>query len=265
METINHTFAVCAYKESEYLEECLRSLEAQSRKSKIIVCTSTPNPHIEAAARRHNLPLYVGEGGGIAADWNFAYSCAATPYVTLAHQDDIYDQDFARLTLEGLEKYPDAIIGFTDYYEIRNGERVYAKQYRNLRIKKLLLIPLRSKLLQKSRWVRRRVISLGDPICCPSVTYVKEKLPAAPFPDRFKVVLDWHTWEILSRVKGRFFYINRPVMGHRIHRGSTSAATIGKDRGRRHEDLEMLKMFWPGPMAKLINRFYSMSQRGNGC
>lgn len=266
MTANNHTFAVCAYGESPFLEECLQSLEAQTRRTDIILCTSTPNAYIEAAAKRHGLPLYVNpvRGGGIAVDWNFAYSRAATPYVTLAHQDDVYEPDYAARMLEGLERYPDTLIGFTAYCEIRQGRKVYAGQYLNLRMKKLLLTPLRFPALQKVRWVRRRCLSLGNPVGCPAVTYVKGKLPEKPFPGRFKCDLDWHTWETISRMKGRFFYIDQPLMAHRIHKGSTSAATIGADRGRRAEDLEMLKMFWPGPVARVINYFYCKSQRGNG-
>ena len=48
MEIImQHTFAICAYKESPYLEECIESLMAQEMKSEIIICTSTPNDYIK--------------------------------------------------------------------------------------------------------------------------------------------------------------------------------------------------------------------------
>ena len=39
----NHTFAICAYKESPYLEECITSLMEQTVKSEIFIATSTPN------------------------------------------------------------------------------------------------------------------------------------------------------------------------------------------------------------------------------
>ena len=38
-----HTFAICAYKESKYLEECIRSLKKQTVETNIILVTSTPN------------------------------------------------------------------------------------------------------------------------------------------------------------------------------------------------------------------------------
>ena len=41
-----HTFVICAYKESSYLEECIVSLEKQTVKSNILMVTSTPNAFI---------------------------------------------------------------------------------------------------------------------------------------------------------------------------------------------------------------------------
>ena len=48
-----HTFAICAYKDSPYLEACIRSLKSQTVPSEIICTTSTPSryltEHIHAA------------------------------------------------------------------------------------------------------------------------------------------------------------------------------------------------------------------------
>ena len=45
-----HTFVICAYKESPYLEECIKSLKKQTLKSEIIISTSTPNDLIKKLA-----------------------------------------------------------------------------------------------------------------------------------------------------------------------------------------------------------------------
>ena len=45
-----HVFAVCAYKDSPYLEQCIRSLKAQTVPSHIIICTSTPSSDIDRLA-----------------------------------------------------------------------------------------------------------------------------------------------------------------------------------------------------------------------
>lgn len=66
----DHTFAVCAYKESPYLEECIRSLVEQTVKTNIAVYTSTPNAYIRGIAEKYGVPVYVNEnaGQGIQAD-----------------------------------------------------------------------------------------------------------------------------------------------------------------------------------------------------
>ena len=49
--TINdHTYVLCAYKESAFLEDCVKSLLSQTMKSRIFIATSTPNEHISAIA-----------------------------------------------------------------------------------------------------------------------------------------------------------------------------------------------------------------------
>lgn len=71
-QNTDHTFAVCAYKESPYLESCIKSLVNQKVKSNIIVCTSTPCEFIENMAKKYDLPYYVREGkSDICDDWNF--------------------------------------------------------------------------------------------------------------------------------------------------------------------------------------------------
>ena len=51
-----HTFAICAYKESPYLEECIKSLKSQTVKSNIIIVTSTPNQFISDLSEKYHLP-----------------------------------------------------------------------------------------------------------------------------------------------------------------------------------------------------------------
>ena len=114
---VNHTFVVCAYKESAYLKECVQSLVQQTVKSKILIATSTPNELIQSVASEYSLPIYVNEGEkGIAGDWNFAMSLADTEYVTLAHQDDVYEPTYAEEVLRAAQKAKKPIIAFTEYF-----------------------------------------------------------------------------------------------------------------------------------------------------
>ena len=163
----NHTFVICAYKESEYLEECIVSLKNQIVKSNIIIATSTPNNYIYDLAKKYNIDVFINDGEkGIGQDWNFGVLSTNTDYVTVAHQDDIYNENYLEEIVNKIGKGINFSIAFTDYREIKNGEVI--KLTKNLKIKKILLFPLR--VFKKSRFIRRRVLSLGSAICCPSVT-----------------------------------------------------------------------------------------------
>lgn len=263
--TIKHTFAICAYKESPFLEACIRSLQNQTVKSNIIVVTSTPNDFIQNLAKKYKLPYFVNRGQcGITQDWNFGYACARqkfeSQYITIAHQDDIYDNNYTENLQKALVKSKHPLIFFSDYYEIRGGEHIRSNKLLN--IKRMMLLPLRIGILQKSRWVRRRILSLGSPICCPSVTFVGENLPEVIFENHYRACEDWEAWEKLSKIKGDFLYSPKMLMGHRIHEDSETTASIG-DNKRTQEEFEMFCKFWPKWFARIIVRPYSKGQQSN--
>ena len=163
----NHTFVICAYKESEYLEECIKSLMNQTIKSNIIISTSTPNDYINQLADKYNIQVFINNGKkGIGEDWNFGVSQTKTDYVTIAHQDDIYNKNYLEEIVNKLNSKKDFSIAFTDYREIKNDEII--KLTKNLKIKKLLLFSLR--FFRKSKFFRKKSLSFGASICCPSVT-----------------------------------------------------------------------------------------------
>lgn len=60
--TYEHVFAIPAYKDSPYLERCIRSLKAQSVPTHIILCTSTPSPFLEDMAKKYGLPIMCVRG-----------------------------------------------------------------------------------------------------------------------------------------------------------------------------------------------------------
>ncbi len=259
----DHTFALCAYKESEYLEECILSLKNQSVKSNIVLATSTPNAHITSLAEKYGLDVFVNTGEkGIGGDWNFAYGSTKTSLVTIAHQDDIYEPEYTEKMLQALNKSHDPIIYFSGYGELRGKEKVYGNS--NLKIKRFLLSPLKIKAFQKSKFVRRRILALGNPICCPAVTYIKEKVGVdKPFTNDYLSNIDWQQWEMLSHKSGSFVYCAEPCMCHRIHGGSTTSELIGESK-RTAEDYDMFCKFWPEFIAKAIVKFYAESEKSNG-
>ncbi len=255
----NHTFIICAYKESTYLEECVKSLLNQKVKSNIIMTTSTPNQYIKAVSDKYQIPLYINNGEkGIGQDWNFGISNANTDYVTIAHQDDIYKPDYLEEIVKQLEKNNNFVIAFTDYREIKNGKEIPLTS--NLRIKKILLFPLR--VFKKSKFIRRRALSLGSSICCPSVTINKKITGENPYKTELKCDLDWDTWDKMCEYNENFLYIPKELMQHRIHEESETSNLI-QNNTRLEEDLLMLKRYWPNPVAKFIMKFYGNAIKTN--
>lgn len=255
-----HTFAICAYKESSFLEKCILSLKNQTMKSNIIMITSTPNKYICEISKKNDIELYINEKGGITQDWNFAYNKADSKYVTITHQDDIYAPEYVESIVNVLEKSNQPIIAFTDYFEIRNGKKIRSNKL--LKVKRVMLSPLLIKRFYKSIRVRRMILSLGCPICCPSVTFVKERVGNAPFQHGFRSDEDWEAWERLSKFQGEFVYIPRMLVGHRIHEESETTNILG-DNARKREDIVMFSKFWPKPFAELLEKIYSLSEKSN--
>lgn len=257
----DHTFVLCAYKESDYLGECIVSLLNQTVKSNIVISTSTPNDFIENLAIKYGLSVIVNFGEkGIGGDWNFGYDSVKSELVTIAHQDDIYEPEYTEQMLQFLNKSKNPIMYFCGYGELRNGKKIYDNKL--LKIKKFMLSPLSIRAFWGSKFIRRRVLSLGCPICCPSVTMVKERFGSTPFTNDFLSDVDWQQWEIQSRKKGSFVYNQKPLMCHRIHQESATSEIIG-DNKRTEEDYKMYLKFWPSFIAKMLIKFYKTSQNSN--
>lgn len=258
---MEHTFVICAYKESPYLEDCIRSLKKQTVQSHIIMATSTPNDYIRKMAEQYEIPLYIsGQQPDIVSDWNYGLSNTKTPYVTIAHQDDIYLPEYTRHVMRAFKGAAHPLIFFCDYGELR-GDKVVINN-KLLNIKRLMLLPLRMKALEKSIFVRRRILSFGSPICCPSVAYAKWNLPEVVFEKGFRSNEDWQAWERISKLKGEFLFDKEVLMYHRIHEESETSSIIRENK-RSSEDMEMYSKFWPKPVAKLLVKLYASGQKSN--
>lgn len=261
MKNSMHTFVVLAYKKSSYLEECIKSVLNQKIKSNVIIATSTPNDFISKIAEKYKLDIIINDNPkGIGGDFDFAISCGNTELVTVAHQDDVYDYDYSYEIIKKYKRFPDSIIIFPDYYEIKNNKKIYTNT--NLKIKRVLLTPLKFSILNTRKFWKRRSLSLGCSICCPAVTFVKKRIDLPLFDYNFKCDIDWHAWETLSKKKGRFSFVNKKMMGHRVHEESTTTEII-HDNIRTKEDLDMFKRFWPLFIAKIINKLYVNSEKNN--
>ncbi len=112
-----HTFVICAYGNSSYLEDCMLSLVNQHNQSSIILYTSTPSLQIEDLCKKYNIVYHHGNGGSIGKDWNNALSCVKTRYATIAHQDDYYEPQYSELIIKKFQSNPDDLIAYSDYFK----------------------------------------------------------------------------------------------------------------------------------------------------
>jgi hypothetical protein len=260
---MDHTFAVPVYRAAPNLGSLVESLRAQAGdRSEILLATSTPSSELEAFAKRYSLPLHINpQRIDIAADWNFALAAAQTELVTLAHQDDHFAPSYvARLSCE-LRRYPGALIGFCDYSEhTPQGPR---PTNINLRIKRWL----RERAFGECEYItdvrdKVRLLSLGNPICCPSVMFDRSALADFRFPSGFQTNLDWMAWLELAHRPGGFVYVRERLLSKGVHAGSETTATIA-NRAREREDRAIFDTLWPRPIAAALATVYRLGYRAN--
>jgi len=259
----NHSFAVMAYKDSPYLADCLDSLKAQTVKSEIYITTSTPSSFINETAKKYGIEVYETTPGlGIAHDWNFSLLVAKTKYVTLAHQDDLYDTRFTELCVNTSEKFTDTLICFTGYSELLNDnkERENTLMLFSKKVLHFIFMPFKKNI--RSNYWKRASQAFGTPIPCPSVTFNKETLSDFKFSEKYKVSLDWDAWLRMSSMNGRFVYVPKPLLKHRIHPGSATTEGI-RGNVRQQEDFEIYCRIWPKFMARFLSKLYAGSYKSN--
>lgn len=257
----NHTFAVLAYGQAAHLESCLKSLLHQTQLSRIIICTSTPSVKIKNLAKKYHLSLKINarSSRSMAADWNFALSQVKTPYATLAHQDDFYQADYVEKMLTLMQKHPSSSIGFSDYYEERNGRLL--KNSLNLLVKRVLLFFAFGKQNQLlGARDKCALLRFGNPICCPSVIYNLKKCSDFKFDSQLAVNLDWQAWSDLALKNGGFFYCPESLLIHRLSSSSATSLSL-RNNCRQREDLLMFQQFWPKFIAMVLSGLYRLSYR----
>jgi hypothetical protein len=258
-----HTFVIPAYLATPSLGALIDSLGAQvGTRSEILLATSTPSAELDALAKRYMLPLRINpQHVDIASDWNFALSLATTEFVTLAHQDDLYGRDYCSRLSGELRAHSGALLAFCDYSEHSpGGER---ETNLNLHIKRALCRrAFGSRECITATRDKMRLLSLGNPICCPSVMFNRCALPDFRFPDGFLTNLDWMAWLELARRPGGFVYVREKLVSKGIHGGSETTATISS-HARQREDRALFGALWPRPIAFTLASIYRLGYRAN--
>lgn len=255
------SFIICAYGESPYLEDCVVSLLNQKEKCFVAISTSTPNKLVKKIAKKYDVPLYINDkNNGYCDDFMFAFNKATTDYVTLAHQDDIYLEDFSKEMIKKIKKHQKILILFSNYYDYKKDTII--KNSKLLFVKRFLNFLLRFPVFQKSKIIRKRILSLGNPICSPTVTFNKSLIDKPVYDCPFDTSYDWYTWINYVKKDGRFVYINKPLLLRRINEESETTKMIGNNL-KKNADYQIFKLFWPDFIARKMVKIYSISEKNN--
>lgn len=273
-----HAFVICAYKESPYLEACIRSLLKQTVKSDVYIATSTPSSYIERLAEKYRVPLWVRDGeSSIGADWLFAWQKAGADHtlVTIAHQDDKYHKDYVKELVRSYEKYPDMTVFCSDYVVLKTreerledgtlyptGTELKAGDFVRF-VKQILRMPLRMQFLADRSWVKKSVLMFGNSICCPTCTYNHDLIGDMMFRSEYPFALDWDNLYELAKRPGRFICVEKPLISYRVHDGATTKQCI-EDNRRSQDEIAMFKKMWPDWMVKILMHFYKKAYDAYG-
>jgi hypothetical protein len=260
---MDHSFVIPVYLAAPHLATLVESLRVQAGDpSEILLATSTPSAELEDFAKCQALALHINpRRTDIAADWNFALSVAQTQLVTLAHQDDYFASSYVARLSSAMRRHPNGVLAFCDYSEHTPlGARATNI---NLRIKRAL----RQRAFGRRECItdtrdKLRLLSFGNPICCPSVMFNRLLLADFRFPAGFQTNLDWMAWLDLARRPGGFVYARERLVSKGVHAASETTATIA-NRSREIEDRAIFDGLWPRPVAAAIASLYRLGYRAN--
>jgi hypothetical protein len=250
-------FVMPVHGSPPWLERCLDSLRRQTRPSRIVMTTSTPNEDVARIARDWKVPLEVNPvAAGIAADWNFALERADAAWVTLAHQDDWYHPEYAEACLRGVSSAEEPVLVFTRARDVVEDQPAAPV---NALVKRLMCAGVfAGRTSIAAPWRKRLLLRFGDPIPCSTVAICRQRLPGFRFADGWRCGLDWNAWLGLASRPGTFVYVPRALVQRTIHRRSATVAWLDD---RAADDARILRELWPAPIATIICRAYSWGRR----
>lgn len=246
-----HCFVVPTFGESRHLAACLESLAAQTRRSPIIVSTSTPFDGLDGLAASHGATVVRhAHAAGIGADWNAALSVVRADWVTIAHQDDVYSPSYVESMLRAVSDAPQALLAMSFGREIRGPSA--ARLTPLMAIKRLLTeIAFVGRRRIDGRRAKRRLLVFGNPVVCPSVMLNRGRLQDFRFREDLQSNLDWCAWLSLAVRSGAFVLVRENLVDHRTHADGETSRVISQGV-RDVEDAAVFSMIWPAPIARTL-------------
>jgi glycosyltransferase involved in cell wall biosynthesis len=237
--------AVPIYNGERFLERTLRSLLEQSVPPDEIICLddgSTDRSASIVTGFESSSVRFIRNPQrlGLAGNWNRALELAENfDFLTIAHQDDIYERNYLEKVTGALSTHPSAFIAHTKATVIDETDRVVTLSATRYKDKFWSGEPLVARSVDEEL----RLLIRGDYIFCPSVTFRTSTLESiGTFDERFEFVPDWDFW-LRGLLEGfSIVGVNERLIRYRSH--PQSATKLAEKTLRRYrEEIDIVEHY----------------------
>lgn len=232
------TFAIPCHDAGPHLRPLLASLLAQTRQDfdLVLVDDASTDGSAEFARELAGDRIRIEHNAtarGLAGNFARCAELAATPFVCIAHQDDVYAPDYLATMLQALEPRADAAFAHCAATAIDTTGRALPSPAERFKLR----------LLARAATCDRRglyeLLYRGNFVCCPSVLFRTAMLRATPFAPALRFALDWDLWFRLLLAGHSFVTVERALVQYRRHDRAASRA-LTQDLSRFDEEFAVL-------------------------
>jgi hypothetical protein len=171
---------------------------------------------------------------GIGGNWNRCVELVETPFLCLAHQDDVYEPQYLERLLAALQARPDAGLAHCRASAMDAGGSAFESLAERFKEHFWKRDPGEDRAAHYAR------LWCGNFVCCPTVLYRTEAVrKAGPFRTDLRFALDWEYWFRLLRHGYAIADVPELLMHYRRHAAAASAGATA-DRSRFDEELRVL-------------------------
>lgn len=233
------TFAIPCRNAGEHLRPLLQSLLRQTEPDFRLLLVDDASQDGSAALAREiagdRIAVHRNEPAlGIGGNWNRCLELVSTPFVCLAHQDDVYAPDYLARMLAALRARPDAGIAHCRASAMDVHGVPFLSPAERFKDHFWKHAPGADRAAHYARLYR------GNFVCCPSVLYRTEAVRAAgEFRTDLRFALDWEFGFRLLRAGWGVVDVDALLLHYRRHEGAASNAA-NADRSRFEEELQVL-------------------------
>jgi glycosyltransferase involved in cell wall biosynthesis len=236
------TIAIPYYQGIDYLREAIDSVLAQTSdawqlvivddrgpESAAVLAGDYADPRIRFLENERNL--------GLAGNWNACVAAAATPWVTLLHNDDRLLPGYVEAVTQAIAAHPDVAIIFTDA-EIIGPDGQPTRTLAD-RVKFALPRPGGDHELRGDEDLAG--LLRGNYIVCPTMCLHREAVGADPFRADTGFVTDWELTTRILLEGGSLFGIREPLLEYRRH-GNAETSKLTADASRFVEEFDLMRL-----------------------